>query len=294
MGSFDAAGSTQELLPMAISSATAASAGPRPRVAPAARDAVMAELDERPELRSAGPTSTFAERMKPYKVGDTPNVYYVPEWVDSRQEEEFIAIVDQDMRQWDDMRSRSSQEWGAGDRCSCGRGLTREPLPDSQKPLAKALHHIGAFDGALFPMNSVRINGYVPGQGIHPHCDGPVYYPKVAILSLGSPCIFSLYPQTGTEDCMKWDKDNNVPGGHRTGNEPICSVLLEPRSLLIFDRSAFWNHRHGIAAVSSEEVTSAVCNLAQAEGYSAGDQLQRRRRVSLTMRHLLPRCACQG
>merc|ERR1711884_190520 len=140
-------------------------------------------------------------------------------------------------------------------------------------------------------MNSVRINGYRPDQGIHPHCDGPVYYPMVAILSLGSTSLFSFYPQSGTEDCMKWDPENNVPGGH-VGSKPLCTVLLEPRSLLVFSHDAFWKHRHGIAAVVSEEVTPLVCNLAQCEGsFAVGDRIQRQRRVSLTMRHLLPRCA---
>ena len=65
---------------------------------------------------------------------------------------------------------------------------------------------------------------------------------QVAILSLGSPCLFSFYPRSGTEasggspgkagrgawgsngltvgcesekrqDCMKWDPANDVPGG---------------------------------------------------------------------------------
>merc|ERR1719221_1030417 len=117
----------------------------------------------------------------------------------------------------------------------------------------------------------------------------------VGILSLGSPCLFSFYPHSGTEECMKWDPENNVPGGHQHGSGPRCSVLLEPRSLLLFSHAAFWKHRHGIAAASSEEVTPLVCNLAQCSGrYAVGDRIQRRRRVSLTMRHLLPRCACQG
>merc|ERR1719356_2148599 len=121
------------------------------------------------------------------------------------------------MMQWEEMKTRSSQEWGAGDRCACGRGLRREALPPRQRELAEALHHLGIFDGALYPMNSVRINGYQPGQGIYPHCDGPVYYPKVAILSLGSPCVFSFYSRTGTEDCMKWDPQHDVPGGYKVG-----------------------------------------------------------------------------
>merc|ERR1719277_1972228 len=187
------------------------------------------------------------------------------------------------------MKSRSSQEWGAGDRCTCGRGLMRVPLPGPQQRLADALHHLGVFDGALYPMNSVRINGYRPGQGIHPHCDGPVYYPKVAILSLGAPCIFSFYPRSGNEDTMAWDQLRNVPGGFVDGSRPLLSVLLEPRSLLVFGRDAFWHHRHGIADCSVEELTPAVHNL-PAGKYRVGGKIERHRRVSLTMRHLLPRC----
>lgn len=293
VGSFDAASSTMELLPMAM--ASGASAGPMPRVSPVARDAVMAALDGQPELRLSGPGASLEERMAPYLVGEVPTIYYIPDWIEPSQEASFLNIADGDMSQWEDMKTRSSQEWGAGDRCACGRGLRREGLPESQRELAEALHHLGVFDGALFPMNSVRINGYRAGQGIFPHCDGPVYYPKVAILSLGSPCVFSFYPRTGTEDCMKWDPSNDVPGGHKAGNRPLCSVVLEPRSLLVFSHDAFWHHRHGIEAVQSEEITPMVCNLDSCGGrYAVGDKIDRKRRVSLTMRHLLPRCACQG
>lgn len=253
----------------------------------------MAALDA--AAAAEPPKPVAARRLEPYRITDVDTIYYIPNWIQPEQEEEFLAIADGDMSQWEDMRTRSSQEWGAGDRCSCGRGLMRMPLPDSQQPLADALHQLGIFDGALYPMNSVRINGYKPGQGIYPHCDGPVYYPKVAILSLGSPCIFSFYPRTGTEDCMKWDPEHDVPGGHSFGDDPHTSVLLEPRSLLVFSHDAFWHHRHGINAVSSDQVTDRVGNLEALEGqYNVGDSFQRSRRVSLTMRHLLPRCACQG
>merc|ERR1719436_1052013 len=184
------------------------------------------------------------------------------------------------------MQTRSTQEWGAGDRCACGRGLRREPLPPRQRELADALHHLGIFDGALYPMNSVRINGYRPGQGIFPHCDGPVYYPKVAILSLGSPCIFDFHAKQGNEDCMKWDHYNDVPGGYdpEGGKRPVCSVVLEPRSLLIFSHDAFWVHRHGIENTAEEVVGPDVCNLDRCGGrYKVGDKIRRGRRVSLTM-----------
>ncbi|CAK0803385.1 unnamed protein product [Prorocentrum cordatum] len=200
------------------------------------------------------------DSLAAYAVGGVPTVYYVPNWIEEGQEAELLSMADADMSAWEDMGTRATQEWGAGDRCPCGRGLERVPLPEVYQNLAEALHQLGVFDGALFPMNSVRINAYWPGQGIHPHCDGPVYYPKVAILSLGSACVFDFYPCAGNEKTsLAWDAERNVPGGHVGGAEQV-SVLLEPRSLLVFARDAFWHHRHGFKAVAADAVgdTSAT------------------------------------
>lgn len=260
----------------------------------APRKAVFSALEAKSARRSKN-EQAVASILQQYKVGNLASMYYIPEWIDEEQEGEFIRMADSDVSQWDRMGSRSSQEWGAGDRCGCGRGLRREPLPPQLQKVADAVHTLGAFDASLFPMNSVRINAYTPGQGIYPHCDGPVYYPKVGILSMGSPCLFHFYPKVGNEDTMKWNASQHVPAGHREGDVPVTSVLVEPRSLLLFGQDTFWHHRHAIDATSSEKVTSQVCNLKSLEGrYEVGDVVNRTRRVSLTLRHLLPRCACQG
>lgn len=257
----------------------------------------MAALDASKPPLGHGP-GEVDNRLAAFQVSNVPTVYYLQEWVTPEEEADFIRFADtptQGINPWEQMKTRSSQEWGAGDRCGCGRGLMREPLPPWLQGFADALNHLGVFDGELYPMNSVRINGYSPGQGISPHCDGPVYFPKVAILSLGSPCIFSFYPKTGTEDNLEWDRERDVPGGslHVAGTQPLASFVLEPRSLLIFGDDAFWHHRHGIADVASDELTESVSNLHMV-GKNVGDVIPRSRRVSLTMRHLLPRCSCQG
>jgi len=258
------------------------------------RDTLMSALDAQP--MPWAPANGVSHRLAPYSIGHLPSVQYIPDFITAEQEQDFIAQSDAgsgQLRAWEDMKTRSTQEWGAGDRCGCGRGLTRAPLPPWQAEIAEVLHHLGVFDSALYPMNSVRINAYRPGQGIFPHCDGAVYYPKVAILSLASPCIFSFYPRSGTEDCMKWDSNNDVPGGHDRRARPEMSVYLQPRSLLVFSQDAFWHHRHGIDASIKDTVTDNVVN-AEMSGVTAGETFNRTRRVSLTMRHLLPRCACQG
>lgn len=290
VGGFEASGSVLRLPDPTL---TEPHPGPSAtRVPVQLKDLLMDRLDSQPFVRSSGPVRLPSEGLVQYHVGSLPEVYYIPNWIPPQQEEELIASSDADMSAWEEMRTRATQEWGSGDRCTCNRGLTQTALPKHHQRLADALHRLGIFDAHLYPMNSVRLNSYRPGQGIHPHCDGPVYYPQVAILSLGSPCVLSFYPCTGTEDCMKWDSQHDVPAGH-DGGKPLLSVLLEPRSLLVFGGDAFWRHRHGIAAARSERLAEEVCNLHLAER-GPGEVIRRTRRVSLTMRHLLPRCTCQA
>ena len=45
-----------------------------------------------------------------------------------------------------------------------------------------------AFGAEQLP-NHVLVNAYLPGQGIMPHQDGPLYYPGVCIISLGCPSV---------------------------------------------------------------------------------------------------------
>ena len=41
--------------------------------------------------------------------------------------------------------------------------------------------------------NHVLVNSYLPGEGIMPHQDGPLYHPAVCILSLGCPAIVRFW-----------------------------------------------------------------------------------------------------
>lgn len=239
------------------------------------------------------PGGKMDERIFSYTIGKLSEVQYIPNWITAEQEELLLAQVTEKMKNADQMKTRTSQEWGAGDKCQCGRWFMRAPLPSWQQDLADALHGLGIFNRALYPMNSVRINSYTPGQGIYPHCDGPAYYPRVAILSLGSSCIFDFYPRADTESETEWDVEYDVPAGHRVGDQPLMSVFLERGSLLVFGQDCFWHHRHGIRPVPEDTVTPKVVNW---DVMRDGTErvVPRNHRISLTMRHMLPRCACQG
>lgn len=264
-----------------------------PEVPEMAKKAVIGKLDKLLE-----PLPLSEARWKPHiQTGNPQQVIYIRNWLETAQVKEFERTIERTC-DWERMQTRDTQEFGSSTRCPCGRGLLREELPQWQMNVITALHNLGVFHPVLYPANSVRLNAYTPGQGIHPHLDGPVYFPRAAIVSLGSHCIFDFYPRYDLDEDERgfsWDRDKEVPAGPDMppALKPSMSLLLEPGSLLVFSGDAFIHHRHGISAVESDEIGPQVRN-AKDIGLSVGDTLNRGRRVSLTIRHLLPRCMCSG
>lgn len=258
-----------------------------------AKRAVLARLAKLVEP----PPMTERRWLTHHVDGGVPEVHYVRKFFEPRQVEELERIIDQSC-QWDHMVTRDTQEFGSSTQCRCGRSLMRVPLPDWQANLALAMHNLGVFHPVLYPANSVRVNAYRAGQGIHAHLDGPVYYPRAAIISLGSHCVFDFYPKCAQEEGQRsfaWDHDLEVPAMPKLppGTKPKMSILLEPGSLLIISGQAFIDHPHGIQAVEEDEIGPQLKN-AKDVGLAPGDTLRRGRRLSLTIRHLLPRCMCSS
>lgn len=139
--------------------------------------------------------------------------------------------------------------------------------------------------GNLTPRaNHVLVNHYEPGQGILPHTDGPAYSPWAAILSLGSAAVFDF-----------WRDHAHAASGML----PALSLLLPPRSLLIFSEDAYQKHLHGLADRSCDTL-EGIANaslVADADGLNGGvaswrrqlqsdGSLRREERYSLTIRHV--------
>eukprot|EP00927_Polykrikos_kofoidii_P054081 TRINITY_DN48565_c0_g1_i1.p1 TRINITY_DN48565_c0_g1~~TRINITY_DN48565_c0_g1_i1.p1 ORF type:complete len:402 (-),score=42.47 TRINITY_DN48565_c0_g1_i1:134-1339(-) len=262
-----------------------------PEMPKAAKNVVVEKL-----LNMIEPPSMVHPRWAVHeRTGPPKLVHYVRNWLEPPQQQEFGRIIAKNC-EFERMSTRDTQEFGSGNRCKCGRGIVPEHLPPWLATLITALHNLGVFHPVLYPANSVRINAYNPGQGIHPHFDSPVYYPRVAIISLLSACVFDFLPRIELDEedrSLAWDQDKEVPCSPELppSTEPLMSLVVEPGSLLVFSGDAFTHHRHGIKDVESDEIRSHVHN-AKDMGLSVGDVLKRDRRVSLTIRHLLPRCNC--
>ncbi|XP_070307953.1 alpha-ketoglutarate-dependent dioxygenase alkB homolog 6 isoform X5 [Odocoileus virginianus] len=114
-----------------------------------------------------------------------------------------------------------------------------------------------------------------------PHEDGPLYYPTVSTISLGSHTVLDLYEPRQPED----DDPTEQP---RPPPRPATSLLLEPRSLLVLRGTAYTRLLHGIAAarVDALDTGSLPPNAAACPSARPGARLVRGTRVSLTIRRV--------
>lgn len=135
--------------------------------------------------------------------------------------------------------------------------MGQKELPSWLNDLCMRLHKDGIFP---IPPNHVLINEYRRDEGISFHKDGPMYFPRVAILSLH-----------GT---IKIDFKENLR------DDVVLSALLEPQSLLIFENDAYTDCFHGIREELFDVIDEKVLNKHQVQG----DQVERTVRVSLTIR----------
>ncbi|XP_021297411.1 alpha-ketoglutarate-dependent dioxygenase alkB homolog 6 isoform X2 [Herrania umbratica] len=205
------------------------------------------------------------EKLNNFIVGDLPTLIYIPDFItDSEQAQLLNNIYQAPVSKWKSLKNRRLQNWGG---VVHEKGLLPQDLPPW---LAKITERIYEGSG-LFPsaINHVLINEYLPNQGIMPHQDGPAYYPVVAILSLGSPVVMDFTPHPRLQSCKRTLKENvgdkisnrgavAIEANDGSYNHCPFSVLLIPRSLLIFKDDAYSDYLHGIEDCEVHRCDQAV------------------------------------
>ncbi|KAK6137808.1 hypothetical protein DH2020_028449 [Rehmannia glutinosa] len=187
-------------------------------------------------------------------VGSVPTVFYIPDYVTAAEEDQLLNNIYQaPISKWKSLKNRRLQNWGG---VVHEKGLLAQDLPPWLKKVTCRIYE----ESRLFPsaINHVLINEYLPDQGIMPHQDGPAYLPVVAILSLGSPVVMNFVPHPRFENATETSGNNNediasngaasteMSSGEHLGEYLPFSVLLMPRSLLIFKDKAYSDYMHGI------------------------------------------------
>lgn len=192
-------------------------------------------------------------RSTEYLVPGSKATYYIPNFV-TEDEEIFLLRKIQETPQlkWKQLSNRRLQTWG-GD-LTAKNVLIVQPFPTfmcNYPDLISRIASTGAFDVSPHQRpNHVILNEYYPGQGIMPHQDGPAYHPVVATLSLGSHTVMHYY---------------DLPA-----REPVLSLFLEPRSLVITAQEQYTVRAHGIDSVTGDRVGEFVWANAEMIGRGLG------------------------
>ncbi|XP_064622185.1 alpha-ketoglutarate-dependent dioxygenase alkB homolog 6-like [Lineus longissimus] len=219
----------------------------------------------------------FSEEIENFRIKEAPSsVYYIPNFITEEEERYLVNQVDHAPKpKWTQLSNRKLQNWGG---LPDPKGMIPEKLPQWLETYCKRIADLGAFEGKL--PNHVLVNEYLPGQGIMPHEDGPLYYPTVTTISLGSHTLLDFYYH------LKTSGDEQEPGEETSlESRHFLSILLEPRSLFISRDDMYKVHLHGIAERTEDILTEKVVNIDQCK-MSLGLTLQRTRRISLTIRHV--------
>ncbi|KAL9952680.1 hypothetical protein ACROYT_G039971 [Oculina patagonica] len=211
----------------------------------------------------------FAIKKVPSKA------YYIPNFI-SEDEERYLLdqINGAPKPKWTKLSGRRLQNWGG---LPHPKGMVLEKLPAWLEKYTMKVGSLSVFNNVT--PNHVLVNEYESGQGIMPHTDGPLFYPVVSTINLGSHTFLDFFhPLNKTEE-------NSDQSPLTLEDRYFMSVLMEPRSLFLLTEDLYHNYLHGIAERTCDVVTEKVANL-DACTATLGETLQRTTRISLTIRNV--------
>ena len=201
--------------------------------------------------------------IEEHRLGSLPNLFYIPKAITAADEFkllESIAIAGATKSDiWKSLKNRRLQSWG---KSISGTRDEDMPLPLWLQRISDALVRSLVFDKLDTP-NHVLINEYTASDGIFHHTDGPVYLDLVSIVSLGSPCLMTFRHKL---------ESHEIGGGN---NADVFTVLLQPRSLLIFSNQIYTHFMHGIACGVGHEIVgeTAPCLNMELAGVVEGHEV---------------------
>ncbi|KAL7741763.1 hypothetical protein ACLKA6_000372 [Drosophila palustris] len=201
-----------------------------------------------------------------------PTVMYIPNFITSDQEQSILSHIERTPKpRWTQLLNRRLVNYGG---VPHPNGMIAEEIPDWLQSYVDKVNNLGIFESQK--ANHVLVNEYLPGQGILPHTDGPLFYPIISTISCGAHTI------------LEFTKRESSGDGMDATREVLFKLLLEPRSLLILKDTLYSDYMHGINEINEDTLCDRICNYDLCENtYKIGDHLVRRSpRISLTIRNV--------
>ncbi|XP_046388662.1 alpha-ketoglutarate-dependent dioxygenase alkB homolog 6 [Ischnura elegans] len=179
-----------------------------------------------------------------FRIDGAPStVYYIPNFVSKLEEATLLEKVYKVPKpKWTQLSNRRLQNWGG---IPHPNGMLVEKIPEWLSFYLDKVWNLGVFEKLIKP-NHVLINEYLSGQGIMPHFDGPLFYPTITTLSLGSHTVLDFYLPRSEES----------RGSQAEEKSKQFSLFVEPRSLLILKGEMYTRYLHGIEETDWDPVSS--------------------------------------
>lgn len=217
--------------------------------------------------------------MEKFKVEQAPpSIYYIPNFITKDEEQYLLNHVNSAPKpKWTQLSNRRLQNWGG---LPHPKGMVAEEIPQWLKVYMEKVAALGFFGDKL--PNHVLVNEYLAGQGIMPHEDGPLYYPVVSTISLGSHTLLEFYRPLDSSDQSYDDQQQQTSFEDRF----VTSILLEPRSLVFVCDNMYKTYLHGISERTVDRISNSIANIEMCEMAQSAEDLTRTTRVSLTIRHV--------
>ncbi|KAG5490650.1 hypothetical protein JKF63_00772 [Porcisia hertigi] len=249
---------------------------------------------------SVGKPSALHIDLAQYAVGTIPGIYYIPDYISAAEETQMLKFVKETPQELKSkLTKRTCQEWGCTMCETCQKSFVSDAnMPPWVQECIDMQVYDGLFTPTTFP-NSVRIHEYQQGEGIGPHCDGPIYVPMVTVLSLASPCLMSFYPKQPLYESQPMNHYNDTfkfTEGDIGKKVPLQSVVMEPRSLLIFTGEGYYHYPHGVSDKAEDVLVPEVVGEVVNRRFLRDPNVQsipRKYRASITTRNLMARCSHQ-
>ncbi|XP_058119458.1 alpha-ketoglutarate-dependent dioxygenase alkB homolog 6 [Anopheles ziemanni] len=211
---------------------------------------------------------------KEHEVPNCPaSVYYVPNFISEEDEASILQSISKTPKpRWTQLSNRRLINYGG---IPHPKGMIAEDMPVWLTQYVQRINQLNVFDQGI-NANHVLVNEYLPGQGIMPHLDGPLFYPVIATISCGSHTV------------LEYDRQLETGPADNTSlvRESVAKMLLEPRSLLVVKDDMYHTYFHSIKELEQDVVDSTITNLSLLCKAKLNDVLLRGTRISLTIRHV--------
>jgi len=149
---------------------------------------------------------------------------YIPNFITSEEEQRILSHIERTPKpRWTQLLNRRLVNYGG---VPHPNGMIAEEIPEWLQSYVDKVNNLGVFESQN--ANHVLVNEYLPGQGILPHTDGPLFFPIISTISCGAHTVLEFAKREDTSAEPEAGEDQSP-----ATREVRFKLLLEPRSLLI-------------------------------------------------------------